>query len=82
MKVNKTLCLDPLDIIVNIIMLTNISDSGILKNTKIRNIICFNTCTRMGEGILEWGYDLLGVSKKGKDASKRIQAHKGQCLGD
>ena len=47
MKVNKTLCLDPLDIIVNITMLTNISDSGILKNTKIRNFICFNTCIPM-----------------------------------
>ena len=30
-------------------------------------------------GCLEWGHDLLGTSKKGKKASKRLQAHKGQC---
>ena len=34
----------------------------------------------MDHGHLEQGCDLLGTSKKGKDASKKMQAHKGQCL--
>ena len=34
-------------------------------------------CTCMEHEHLEQGYDLLGTSKKSKDASKRIQAHQG-----
>ena len=37
----------------------------------------FVACTHM-----EQGHDLLGMSKKGKDASKKTQAQKGQCLVD
>ena len=35
-------------------------------------------CTHMKRGYLEQGCDFLGASKKGKDANKRMQAHKGQ----
>ena len=30
---------------------------------------------------MEQGCDLLDASKKGKDASKKTEAHKGQCSG-
>ena len=42
----------------------------------------FFTCTRMEHGYLEQGCDLLGASKKGKDACKKMQANQGQCSID
>ena len=40
-------------------------------------VFLFLACTRMEQERLERGHDLLGMSKKGKDASKKMQAHKG-----
>ena len=39
-------------------------------------------CTCMEHGNLEQGCNLLGASKNGKNASKKMRAHKGQCSVD
>ena len=42
----------------------------------------FVACTHLEQGHLGREHNLLGVSNKGKDVSKKMQAQKGKCSVD